>query len=531
MAHNAMAAAGPAAAGKWKLLSRRIDATDTPVIDFTRRVMAKRKDALSLAQGIVHWGPPPAALERLSARLAADPAAVSGYAPNEGLPALRAALRHKLLERNKLPHYDVIVTPGCNQAFLNALLALCDVEDRVVLFRPYYFDHLMAMQMTGSADRVVLGECDPASQRPSLEWLRGQLAGPQPPKMVVLVNPCNPTGVLLTRGELDALSSLCASAGCWLVLDNTYEDFIFAPDGEHYCPAGPHVIHLFSMSKAYGMMGWRIGYIAFPDYQHHNRDVEGERDGFAAATATAAAPAGPVAAAAAADGAAAAAAAGGGGAGVSADARSAVTQPSSAVAIGSAPGALGAAQLKVQDAVCICAPQPSQLLALEALGPGGGDYVREHIQQLTANRDLLRSALAPLEPHVVGGEGAIYLWARLPPSCCRGGKGGKGSSDGKECKEGEKSGNGGGEGEVDGVPREEEEEEVDDRSVVEWLVAQAGVCVIPGSACGMPGYIRCSYANLPPQQFPRAVARLRAGLQHLVQYGMTDMPQEAVAGL
>ncbi|PNG93942.1 hypothetical protein TSOC_015307, partial [Tetrabaena socialis] len=35
--------------------------------------------------------------------------------------------------------------------------------------------------------------------------------------------------------------------------------------GEHYCPAGPHVVHLFSMSKAYGMMGWRIGYIAYPD--------------------------------------------------------------------------------------------------------------------------------------------------------------------------------------------------------------------------------------------------------------------------
>ncbi len=64
-----------------------------------------------------------------------------------------------------------------------------------------------------------------------------------------------------------------------------------------------------------------------------------------------------------------------------------------------------------------------------------------------ANRDLLRSALAPLEPHVVGGQGAIYLWARLPPQ--------------PGCQ--------------------------DDRAVVEWLVAQAGVCVIPGSACGMPG--------------------------------------------
>ncbi|KXZ54966.1 hypothetical protein GPECTOR_3g133 [Gonium pectorale] len=379
MAHNSMAVSGTATAGKYKALSRRIDATDTPVIDFTRRVMASRKDALSLAQGIVHWGPPPAALARLTSRLVADPAAMSAYSPNEGLPALRAALRAKVTERNKLPH-----------AFINAMLSLVDADDRVVLFRPYYFDHLMALQMTGSAERVVLGECDPASMRPDLDWLERELAGPAPPRMVVAVNPCNPTGVLLTRAELDRLAALCGRAGAWLLLDNTYEDFVFAPGGEHYCPAGPHVVHLFSMSK-------------------------------------------------------------------------------------------------VQDAVCICAPQPSQLLALEALGPDSREYVEGLIGQLEANRDKLRAALAPLEPHVAGGEGAIYLWARLPTD----------PRDGKP---------------------------LDDRAAVEWLVAQAGVCVIPGSACGMPGYIRCSYANLPPATFPTATARLRAGLEHLVAHGMTDMP-------
>ncbi|GIL60491.1 hypothetical protein Vafri_15048 [Volvox africanus] len=457
MIPSAVAGTGSAPSNKLKMLSRRIDATDTPVIDFTRRMMSKRKDTLSLAQGIVHWSPPPIALERLAARMASEPASMSSYAPNEGLPALRAALRRKLAVQNHLPHYDVIVTPGCNQAFLNALLSLCDSEDKVVLFRPYYFDHLMAIQMTGSADRVVLGECDPETMRPSLEWLRKVLGGPMPPKMVVIVNPCNPTGVLLTRAELDAISSACAAAGTWLVIDNTYEDFVFARGGEHYCPAGRHVIHLFSMSKAYGMMGWRIGYVAFPDYEHHNKDVEGE---------LAEVPAGPIE-----DGTVAT----NGGNGITG-------QPASS-APGAAPGALGLAQLKVQDAVCICASQPGQLLALEVLTEDGRAYVDGHISNLEANRDLLRDALATLEPHVVGGEGAIYLWARLPSGCG------------------------------------------DDRAVVEWLVQQAGICVIPGSACGMPGYIRCSYANLPPAKFSAAVARLRAGLEHLTTHGMTDMRQ------
>jgi aspartate/methionine/tyrosine aminotransferase len=52
----------------------------------------------------------------------------------------------------------------------------------------------MALQMTGSAPKVLLGPCDAASLHPDLQWLQQQLAGPKPPKMVVLVNPCNPTG-------------------------------------------------------------------------------------------------------------------------------------------------------------------------------------------------------------------------------------------------------------------------------------------------------------------------------------------------
>lgn len=444
----------------FKALSRRIDATDTPVIDFTRRALAQgRPDALSLAQGVVYWGPPPEALQAFSTALAAEPLAVSAYAPNEGLPPLRAALRRKVAERNGLGSHDVVVTPGCNQAFLNVLLSLCDVDDRVVLFRPYYFDHLMAVQMTGGAERVVYGEVDPLTLRPSLEWLGRALAGPHPPKMVVIVNPCNPTGVLMPRGELEAASAMCAAAGAWLVLDNTYEDFLIEPGSDHYCPPQPHVLHLFSFSKAYGMMGWRAGYVAY-------------YDAAVAAAGAGAAPALPAADGQGHDAQRAADSDGAGGSGRAAAA--------------AAPGALGMAQLKVQDAVCISTSQPGQRLALECLrwsGARGGDVLGSHLDALRSNRALLREALAPLEPHVQGGQGAIYLWARLPPSC----------------------------------------QGVDDRKVVEWLVAQAGVCVVPGSAFGAPGHLRCSFGNLVPQKMAQAAQRLRAGLDHLVAHGPTPM--------
>lgn len=100
-----------------------------------------------------------------------------------------------------------------------------------------------------------------------------------------------------------------------------------------------------------------------------------------------------------------------------------------------------------QDATTICAPVAGQLLALASLRHGAR-YVREKVASLAPNRALLRGALSVLEPEcpVHGGGGALYLWAQLPAAC-------------------------GG----------------DDMAAVEWLVKHAGVCVVPGSAFGMPG--------------------------------------------
>lgn len=65
-------------------------------------------------------------------------------------------------------------------------------------------------------------------------------------------------GVLMSRSELERASELCRAAGSWLVMDDTYEHFVYG-DREHVCLPGEHIIHIFSFSKAFGMMGWRMG--------------------------------------------------------------------------------------------------------------------------------------------------------------------------------------------------------------------------------------------------------------------------------
>ena len=455
-------------------------ATDPPVVAKTKAIIAasgRPQDVASLAQGVVHWPPPRAAL-RTAARLAADaaraaessdPAASSAaallhsYGPTPGYPPLRAALRRRMA-RWGLQGYEPVVTPGANCAFTVALIALCDETDGVALFPPVYFNHKMSCQMLGGASRIMLAPVRERDLRPDLDWLErvclgggGSDGAADPPvlplpKVVVLVNPANPTGIALTRQELDRAASLTARAGAWLLIDNTYADFTF--DGrEHYCPRGPNVVHLFSMSKAFGMMGWRIGWIALPPDE---QEEAGEAAGHSSY-----------------------------GAGVAED-------------LGEG-GLLLSEILKVQDSIPICATQLSQAVALAALeGDGGNDenddddfgdgFVSRRVADLAANnRPIVRAALAAAlgDDNVLGGEGGIYFFARLPPAFAE---------------------------------RARSVESGDD-DVVRWLVARAGVCVLPGSACAAPGWLRVAFANLPPKECAAAAERLRAGLEELVRRG------------
>ena len=96
----------------------------------------------------------------------------------------------------------------------------------------------------------------------------------------------------------------------------------------------------------------------------------------------------------------------------------------------------------------------------------------------------------------MGGSGALYLMVRLP-------------APNQQSVQGEDAGNGNDRGASDDV--------VDDEAVVEWLAREHGVCVIPGTACGLRGYVRVCFANLPPAQCEEAARRLERGLAALPQ--------------
>lgn len=225
----------------------------------------------SLAQGVVYWEPPPTCQSALIKEMSKAGNILHTYGPAQGIPELTNALEEKIATENGLTHHNVMVTVGANQAFVNCVLTtLCD-DSKAVVFAPYYFNHVMALQMCCGDDSVVVGPCS-SEGIPDLEWLRETLET-KSIDMVTIVNPGNPTGVSLPQTFLQQVADLCQEHSCWLVLDCTYEYFTI-PEGHQpiaTIPNAPHVIHIFSLSKSYSLAGYRCGYLCL----HQDAQVAG----------------------------------------------------------------------------------------------------------------------------------------------------------------------------------------------------------------------------------------------------------------
>lgn len=456
---------------KLPISSRTLQTLD-PCVILMKQIISQHADKwkddpqgiFSLAQGVVHWKPPPTAYEALSAAIqenitpqnddsvkfgmdgansGGDGSIIHTYCPDEGYPPLLEALKTKLQTENGLHNPHVMVTSGANQAFVNCVLTLLDEQDeqgnisKCVVFEPYYFNHVMAVQSVrggqgcgGTAATLDAKNVEgllvgPTNQGiPDLHWLRTQLEqnkyneGGNAIRMVTLVNPGNPTGLSLPYSFLKDITELTKEYGVWLVMDNTYEHFdvdrmnTLPSDNDQQkkfdypCFDEEHVINIFSFSKGYAMAGFRVGYVALSSKNGSNgRGTQTYQE-----------------------------------------------------------------MLKVQDTIAICTSRISQMAALGAL-QAGREWVYDQVKSLDVGREAILDAISSLG-EVIGGNGAMYVMGKLP--------------------------NG-----------------IDDKEFASSLIEHYGVAVIPGSFCGLPGWIRVCYSNLPPDQCKIAAARLKKGIDEL----------------
>eukprot|EP00960_Hanusia_phi_P057458 763575-Hanusia_phi.AAC.1 len=107
----------------------------------------------NLAAGSSSWPPPPGCLEEAARLLKEGDPELHRYGDCGGLPNLLEQLKLKLKRENNIEGKEVMVTAGANQAFVNVMLAVCDPGDYVVLFKPYYYSHRVAVELAGEHSR------------------------------------------------------------------------------------------------------------------------------------------------------------------------------------------------------------------------------------------------------------------------------------------------------------------------------------------------------------------------------------------
>ena len=219
---------------------------------------------LDLTQAVPGW-PPHSDMLAALARAAGDPAAAT-YGLLEGETALREALAEdmRLLYGGDAGAEDLRVTAGANIGFNLAMAVLAAPGDEVLLPTPWFFNHEMALALRGV--RAVPLPCRAADGYLPDPARAATLIGPRT-RAIALVTPNNPTGAVMPPELIGRFADLCRERGLWLVLDETYRDFL--PDGQdtpHALFRRPDwrdfVVQLYSFSKAYCIPGHRVGAVA-----------------------------------------------------------------------------------------------------------------------------------------------------------------------------------------------------------------------------------------------------------------------------
>lgn len=249
-------------------LSDRVLSVHMPPIDALNTRMAELetqgRDVISLGQSVPYFGPPQAMLDRVSEALTSYPR-LHVYSPDMGIVELRTALSQKLATFNGIaadPETQIMVTPGSNQAFMVTMLTMLDPGDEVAIAAPYYFNHHMAIELSGGrVAQIPLSEEDGFQ----LHLSDVQAAVSDRTKAVVITSPNNPTGAVYDPAQVERITRFTADRGMYLISDEAYEFFSYdgvrATSPASVSGAGDHVVTLGSFSKTFGMTGWRVGYI------------------------------------------------------------------------------------------------------------------------------------------------------------------------------------------------------------------------------------------------------------------------------
>lgn len=193
----------------------------------------------------------------------------SRYSPVPGYPDLRKAIVDKLKNENGLEYgmNEILVSNGAKQSVCNTVMALVNDGDEVIIPAPYWVSYPQMVKLAGGVPVIVN-----AGFEQNFKMTSEQLEAAITPKtrLLILCSPSNPTGSVYSKAELEGLAEVIKKHEDMFVLaDEIYEHIIYT--GRHESIAQfdgmkERTIVVNGVSKAYAMTGWRIGFIAAPEW-------------------------------------------------------------------------------------------------------------------------------------------------------------------------------------------------------------------------------------------------------------------------
>ncbi len=251
---------------RYSQFTRRIDGEGAAAWQLHWAAMeAKRagRDVIVLSVGDPDFATPAAVTETAIASLRRGD---THYADSVGLPAARAAVAHRHSQNTgqQVDAANVAIVPGAQGGLFAAAMSLLDPGDEVLVPEPMYVTYEATLQATGAT--LVRVPCR-AENGFRLDLRVLEAAVTDRSRAIFMANPNNPTGVVLSREELEGMARLAQRHDLWVVADEVYKALVF--EGEHVSVAslpgmGERSITVSSLSKSHAMTGWRFGWVVGP---------------------------------------------------------------------------------------------------------------------------------------------------------------------------------------------------------------------------------------------------------------------------
>ena len=190
------------------------------------------------------------------------------YTSALGIDELREAVQEKLKRDNALSYEknQIIITHGTKGAIYNILQVICEEGDEVIIIAPYYLSYPEMVKLAG-AKPIIISALEKDKFRLSPYLLEEAITDKT--KAIIFNNPCNPTGIVYRRNEIEEIANVIVRRRIYVISDEIYEKIIY--DGRKhisFASLGKEVSKLTftvnGFAKSYAMTGWRMGYTAGP---------------------------------------------------------------------------------------------------------------------------------------------------------------------------------------------------------------------------------------------------------------------------